>query len=100
MFDAPEVAGDWPRRIEFARLAGVEVVSFRVAQSTAAAFDYMREIQARGGEGAMARKPGLRYSPGRTAEMLKLKKTTHRNPDAKSEKANFRALANQILATI
>lgn len=58
--------------------AGVEFVPFAalpstVCQSNAHALDLMRQIQSAGGEGLVARKPGLVWRPGRTTEMLKIK---------------------------
>ena len=42
-------------------------------ESNAHALDLMRQIQSAGGEGLVARKPGLVWRPGRTTEMLKIK---------------------------
>jgi DNA ligase-1 len=58
--------------------AGVEFVPFNslpvtVCESNAHALDLMRQIQAAGGEGLVARKPGLVWRPGRTVDMLKIK---------------------------
>jgi hypothetical protein len=44
-----------------------------VCRSNAHALDLMREIQQDGGEGLMARKPGLVWCPGRTVDLLKVK---------------------------
>lgn len=74
VFDAPQEIGGYVER-----LAAVEVndivmpVSVRTAQSSADVLAEMRRIQERGGEGVMARHPGLGYQPGRTSQLLKVK---------------------------
>ena len=50
-----------------------EIVTHVPCPSTAAAIERMRDVQAAGGEGLIARYPGNRYRPGRTREILKLK---------------------------
>jgi hypothetical protein len=44
-----------------------------VCRSNAHALDLMREVQQDGGEGLMARKPGLVWCAGRTVDLLKVK---------------------------
>jgi len=73
--DAP---GNFAERQETARrLVGgldfAEVVAHAPCPSTAAAIERMRDVQAAGGEGLIARHPGNRYRPGRTGEILKLR---------------------------
>lgn len=79
-FDAPDAAGDWPERMAAAEAAlsgnqNVYAIPFRTCTSTADALDHMTAIQALGGEGVMLRAPSLRYTPGRSADLLKVKQT-------------------------
>lgn len=74
VFDAPEATGDYLARMRTVR--GNEIVrpvAVTVASSTRHAIETMEEVQARGGEGLMLRHPRLRYAPGRTNLMLKMK---------------------------
>jgi DNA ligase-1 len=48
-------------------------VPARHVMSIKGAVDYMRQIQAMGGEGLILRHPELAYTPGRTDKLLKLK---------------------------
>jgi len=75
-FDAPDVRGYWLARLDVARSFGVRAVEVTIAESTDHAISLMLQIQARGGEGLVARHPGLEYKPGRTARLLKLKTVT------------------------
>lgn len=77
-FDAPEASGDWTERIAAAAEAlegnpHAHAIAWRICASTDDALDSLEYIQARGGEGLMLRSPGLRYAPGRTRQLLKLK---------------------------
>lgn len=78
-FDAPMLPGMWRERmVQADQLLGIErgnvyTVPRWVARSTAHAIEAMRDIQSCGGEGLMARAPGLQYAPGRTGQLLKLK---------------------------
>ena len=56
--------------ITFAPFADLPVT---VCRSNSHALDLMREIQQDGGEGLMARKPGLVWRAGRTVDLLKIK---------------------------
>jgi DNA ligase-1 len=81
VFDAPQASGDWLDRMATAKraLAGcpvASVVAVTLCQSTEHAVELMREIQAAGGEGIIARKPGVRSCPGRSRDILKLKRET------------------------
>lgn len=83
VFDAPDHGGTYLERLEFARSRmeaygtgpDIQVVEARVLESTEAALEWMIEIQARGGEGVVARVNDLPYKPGRTSQILKLKET-------------------------
>jgi DNA ligase-1 len=77
-FDAPQETGDWPERIAIAAevLGGNEhafATPWRVCDGIDDALGSLEFIQARGGEGLMLRRPGLRYSAGRTRDILKVK---------------------------
>ncbi len=106
-FDAPGASGGWLNRLEAARQVvgngAVRVVEGWVAASTEEVFTAMRDVQARGGEGLMARHPGLGTEPGRTGQLLKVKREAPKpktvKPVAKSTmRQNHRAVAAQILA--
>lgn len=56
--------------ITFAPFSGLPVT---VCRSNAHALNLMREVQKDGGEGLMARKPGLVWRSGRTVDLLKIK---------------------------
>lgn len=78
VFDAPASAGDYTARMRVAKdaLAGssaVEVAELVICRDNSHALQIMRGIQARGGEGVMARAPSISYMPGRTREILKVK---------------------------
>jgi DNA ligase-1 len=74
VFDAPEAAGDYLARMRTVRgNEVVKLVPISIANSTRRAIETMEEVQARGGEGLMLRHPRLRYAPGRTNLMLKMK---------------------------
>ena len=78
VFDAPGQPGNYAQRMAAVAqaLQGVPFASaapFTTCQGTDHALAFMREIQARGGEGAMARHPALHYHPGRTTHLLKVK---------------------------
>lgn len=78
VFDAPALPGTYAQRMAAVAqaLEGLDCASvapFTLCQGTDHAVAFMREIQARKGEGAMARHPGLQYHPGRTAHLLKVK---------------------------
>ena len=90
-FDAPQAAGDWLDRMAVAKraLAGCPVadaVTLTICESNEHAIELMREIQAAGGEGIIARKPGVPFSGGRSAEILKVK----REPAPARPTATFR----------
>ncbi len=51
----------------------VRPVEYRRCASSAEAIAILRSLQAQGGEGAMLRRPGSRYQPGRTSDLLKIK---------------------------
>ncbi len=51
----------------------VRPVDWNIVTSTEEAIAYLRTITGRGGEGAMVRRPGSEYLPGRSCDLLKLK---------------------------
>lgn len=73
-FDCPTAQGDYIQRMaSITRNWLVEPVKVWTLSSTGEALDRMKAIQSTGGEGLMARHPGLTYEPGRTFHMLKVK---------------------------
>jgi DNA ligase-1 len=80
VFDAPAHPGSFEERMEHARKVIEEraIPYARVhAQSRCNSHDHLREelarVEALGGEGLMARKPGSRYEAGRSSTLLKVK---------------------------
>lgn len=107
VFDAPGAAGGWLNRLEAARqyIGGglVRVVDGWVASSTDQVLAAMQAVQARGGEGLMARHPELNTAPGRTSRLLKVKRATVKANAVKPAvniRANHRAVAAQILSAM
>jgi DNA ligase-1 len=73
-FDAPQFQGAWPARVAAAKpLYRQWVPHITVARDNARMVALMARVVARGGEGLVARKPGLGYIEGPTAAMLKIK---------------------------
>jgi DNA ligase-1 len=76
IFDSPSFPGKYMDRMTHAKKyeAGplVVVSSWRIKNITDA-LNYLKEIISCGGEGLILRKPSLKYIPGRTSELLKLK---------------------------
>ena len=78
VFDAPAAAGDYAARLT-AAAGAIAACPFAlttpltVCRDNAHAVALMTAIQARGGEGLMARVPDLPYTPGRTHGLLKVK---------------------------
>ena len=88
IFDAPEAAGGFEKRLEFARRwfrqhenPYVEVVEQQICKDEAQLRAKLREVEARGGEGVMLRKPGSPYTVGRSYDLLKVK--SHEDTEAK-----------------
>lgn len=82
IFDAPAADGDYIERLRAAERAVscapfAEVAKATLCRNNAHAIELMREIQRRGGEGVMARNPEIRYTPGRSRALLKLKHEPH-----------------------
>lgn len=76
VFDAPTQAGCWLDRLAVARAAvsgAVQIVETWVAESNAAVMTTLARIQARGGEGIMARHPSLGTGVGRVEGLVKVK---------------------------
>lgn len=81
VFDAPSVPGTWLQRLDrvadaIARCEFAELVEPVVATSSLQIEKWISAVQSDAGEGLMARTPGNLYVPGRTSEILKLKKAT------------------------
>lgn len=79
VFDAPMAAGDYQDRMAVAKdavacSAIAECPALTVCQSNSHALSLLLDIQSRGGEGIVARVPGLKYRSGRTREMMKVKR--------------------------
>jgi DNA ligase-1 len=78
VFDAPAAIGDYSERMRTVgeAIAGSSiavVTPLTICHNTSHAIQLMHEIQGRGGEGVMARAPGIQYTPGRTRDLLKVK---------------------------
>jgi len=73
VFDAPEVAGGFAKRIEQARRLVANVVEVFTVRGIKDARERMQAIVARGGEGLMLHEPRARYVDWRTDSLLKLK---------------------------
>lgn len=75
VFDAPDARGDWLSRVDTVTAsAHVRPVAISVCRDNTDAIWNMTEVQANGGEGLIARRPGLPYAPGRSANILKVKR--------------------------
>lgn len=81
VFDAPTVDGPCEERWEFAEeliathdLAPLVTVPQTRCESAEHLVEMMSEMDRLGAEGLMARKPGSVYTPGRTRDLLKIKK--------------------------
>jgi len=76
VFDCPSVPGDYLTRLEsIALLEGgpLHIVSHKIISDLCMAKDLLAKIIKLDGEGLMLRKPDLKYTPGRTREILKFK---------------------------
>ena len=74
VFDAPQETGGYVERLAAVEANAIVMpVSVRTAENSDDVLCEMRRIQERGGEGVMARHPGLGYQPGRTSQLLKVK---------------------------
>lgn len=78
VFDAPTTPGGFETRIEAARAAIVNtpnafVIPMVKIVDAQHVRDLLAAVEAKGGEGLMARKPGSPYVVGRTHNMLKIK---------------------------
>lgn len=73
-FDAPQVRGDWSKRIRAARKVWADCVEFWVAGSFDDLVIRLREIHKAGGEGIVLRRPEIKvYEQGRTKNTLRFK---------------------------
>jgi len=76
VFDCPTADGDYQTRMKFAaRFADgpLAVVSCRVVSGLSGVKNYLSEVIKCGGEGLILRNPQLKYTSGRTDEILKFK---------------------------
>jgi len=83
VFDAPAIRDAYPARMRAAQVvtahsALLVPVPWRTCASTADAMAELAQVQGWGGEGLMLHHPGLRYTPGRTASLVKVKQSTPR----------------------
>lgn len=73
-YDAPAAAGTWEQRIAAAGLIYSRVVGYRTFEGWRECNAWLAEIKAGGGEGIVARRPGVNgYERGRTDNFLKIK---------------------------
>ena len=80
VFDAPKESGNLYQRLNKAKqhlaqhpTANFVVLTQTPAQNEAHARQFLREIEAQGGEGVMLRNPNAPYQGGRSSNLLKLK---------------------------
>lgn len=80
VFDAPAAAGDYRQRLEVVERAladwpraQVSIPSVWRLTGTEHARRLLAEVQGRGGEGLILRRPELKYRPDRSRDMLKMK---------------------------
>ena len=77
VFDAPQVAGCWSKRIAAAakkiKCRFAAVTPWQVVEDLVHVSLYFRQVRAEGGEGLMLRRPGVPYSTTRTNDVLKVK---------------------------
>lgn len=78
VFDSPGHDGTFEERMEHAKAAveGLEyarVLEQQICKDEAHLREELKKVEALGGEGLMARKPGSKYEPGRSNTLLKVK---------------------------
>lgn len=78
-FEAPSLMGNWRARMDQVDALTRHINFIRtpprwIAESTRHAQRLMHKIKFRGGEGLIARMPGLTATPGRTPSILKMKR--------------------------
>lgn len=80
VFDVPQAKGNLYQRLAVLQnwlnahpKAPIVIVKQIPARDNAHAFAFLKEIEAKGGEGVMLHNPNIPYSNGRTANLLKLK---------------------------
>lgn len=76
VFDCPTADGDYLERLKFSEqftVGPLAVVSWRKISDLNAAKHILSEVLNDGGEGLMLRRRKLKYSAGRTSELLKFK---------------------------
>ena len=78
VFDAPEVAGCWSKRIATAakklKCAFAAAVPWQPVDDLVHVSLYFRQVREQGGEGLILRRPGVPYSTRRNADVLKVKR--------------------------
>lgn len=76
VFDCPSCNGDYQTRMDYAakfRNGPLQVAAYRPIKHLSEVRELLAEVLQRGGEGLILRNPKLKYMPGRTAEILKIK---------------------------
>ncbi len=80
IFDAPQIEGDFEKRLDFARRWFLEhpnlfakILEHQICESEEHLRKKLTEIESLGGEGVMLRKPGSPYTVGRSHDLLKVK---------------------------
>lgn len=78
IFDSPSCPGQYVDRLTHAKeyeAGPLTVASSWKIKNLKDALNYLKGIISRGGEGLMLRNPKLKYTPGRTVEILKFKES-------------------------
>ena len=77
VFDAPEIAGCWSKRIAAAkkklRCGFAACVPWQTVDDLVHVSLFFRQVREQGGEGLILRRPGASYSTTRTNDLLKVK---------------------------
>jgi len=82
VFDCPTAKGNWGKRMKYAealikRLDFIRCVAWRICKDTEDALSELKLIQSNKGEGLMMRANDIKYMPGRTNKLLKIKYKYH-----------------------
>ncbi|WP_416191439.1 DNA ligase [Neisseria sp. CCUG12390] len=80
VFDVPKAGGNLYQRLDVAKqwlqlypAAPIAVIEQIPVENTRQAQDFLKQVEAQGGEGVMLRNPEQRYTGGRSSQLLKLK---------------------------
>ncbi|WP_373754296.1 DNA ligase [Neisseria weixii] len=80
VFDVPKASGNLYQRLDIAKqwlqlypTAPITVIEQIPVENTQHAYDFLKYIEAQGGEGVMLRNPEQTYTGGRSSQLLKLK---------------------------